>query len=595
MRLNDRGQALGGIGSGPVTVNGQTILIHGALLQGGGPASWLDRDTILVNSPTLGSWAVIAVPLAHPDDAVVIHPGGANKIVAGGGRYLLWIGPGVGVVGSLGDLPAAGVRGAGLDGTLGYCPNYALGTGLELAAPDGTALYVPGAIVLDDFALQVIGPGQAVWFGNGVVSVEGVAPPVLACPPQKIRRVVTGDGEIWWIYVSGDRGLAQRDGASDGYVLSTGGQFFNFDAIALAGEIHVAWAVQQGEGVGDYRGITIDRSQPRVPLNPPAPIVYPRYAFTHPVIVAPFEAQGSGLPSVYDFGAYYTETPPAIPPTQNRILLAHDGESDWSVPSGLRPYDCVLRECYRVPSETLDQSITRWHRQVGDTLAQWPHDVGVIPMFYDQQRWTVQQILDGLSGLSGVVNLSPRVKLIAPFAYNRANGIVKYPELQHSLADLVAERDRVGIASLTPIPGPVPPDPPKPDPHTWTGAHMDDGTLVAFIGPGGRFLGVENGKIVFNVTEDKTDPRTHFATRAVGDGTYRLEPPSTPGLRLSSDLTQFSGAIQTGLSLSGNDGNYEHFNYEKTVEGVEVFFVQYLTQGVIIGPYLPLTLAVVRV
>lgn len=264
-RLNAKGQALCGVGAGTVSVDGAAIGV-----QGGGPASWLDDQTILVNSPALGPWNVVSVPAAGGAPALVLE-GGANVLAAGGGRWLAWRASD-GLHGSLGNLPAAACRGAGLDGTLGFCPSYASGVGLVLAAPDGTQMSIPDAVVLDDYALQVIGPGQAVWFGNGAVHVVGVAPPQLAAPAQKIRRCVTGDGELWWVYVTGDRLVAQPQGGTAGYVLSTGGVAFDFDAVVVNGQIVVAWSVTQGEAPGDLRKVTVDRTKPRVPLAPPPPI-----------------------------------------------------------------------------------------------------------------------------------------------------------------------------------------------------------------------------------------------------------------------------------------------------------------------------------
>jgi hypothetical protein len=204
-------------------------------------------------------------------------------------------------------------------------------------------------------------------------------------------------------------------------VLNVTGTAFNHDAMEFNGEVWIAWSSTQGEAPGDLVKFALDRTSPRRPLVPQT--VWPVYSFTHPVNVHPFKAEGSGCADIFTIGTY-TEAvvPPLPPPSGTRVLLAHDGEQDWTIPVGLlRPFDIAMWELYLIPQETTLQSAQRWMRQAQWYLSQWSGDCGVIPMFYDQLRWTPQQILDGLAHLSDIVNLSPRIKEIAPFAYDRAN------------------------------------------------------------------------------------------------------------------------------------------------------------------------------
>src|SRR5512132_2591066 len=112
------------------------------------------------------------------------------------------------------------------------------------------------------------------------------------------------------------------------------------------------------------------------------------------------------------------------------------------------------------------ESRARWFRQSQQLGAQWPYDYGVVPMFYDQYRWTIAEMLEGLRPLSAVVNLSPHCKVIAPFSYNRLNGIIAYPELQAALTALL--KASAGVVPLIPVgttvedPSPPPPPPPPP-------------------------------------------------------------------------------------------------------------------------------------
>lgn len=219
---------------------------------------------------------------------------------------------------------------------------------------------------------------------------------------------------------------------------------------------------------------------------PPAPVTF---HFTHAVMVRPFKAEGSGLPDLFTLGTYSEDPSPSYPPNQ-RLLLGHDSLADWTLPPGLRPWDLLLLEYYRTPEETLEQSVNRWWAQTLGLLNDWPGDVGCIPMMYDPFRWSLEEILAGLRALDALVNLSPRIKVIAPFAYNRANGIVKYPELQQALHDMAAACP--GAPTLTPI-APVPPDhhPPPLEPPPFYPLHhprsVMDTKIVALRGPGGKF------------------------------------------------------------------------------------------------------------
>ena len=136
---------------------------------------------------------------------------------------------------------------------------------------------------------------------------------------------------------------------------------------------------------------TLDQLIAASPIPPPAPVAF---AFTHPVLVAPFKAEGSGAPDLFSLGLYTEDADPHddlldAAGRGERLFLGHDAPSDWTLPVGLRPWDIPLLECYRVPQETLPASVARWTRQLQQLVAQWPGVVGVIPMWYTQDRWTI--------------------------------------------------------------------------------------------------------------------------------------------------------------------------------------------------------------
>ena len=171
--------------------------------------------------------------------------------------------------------------------------------------------------------------------------------------------------------------------------------------------------------------------------------------FNHPVLILPFKdptgASGVAGIEANEIGRYTEEADPATAvffAGNRRVLAAHDSPAPWTIPLVLRPWDIPLVELYRLKTETLEQSVARWRGLVESMLLQWPWDCGVIPQFYCQggappnELWTVPEVLDGLNYLSPLVNLSPRIKIVAPFAWERLNGITAHPELRAAFESL---------------------------------------------------------------------------------------------------------------------------------------------------------------
>ena len=193
-------------------------------------------------------------------------------------------------------------------------------------------------------------------------------------------------------------------------------------------------------------------------------------AFDHPVLIAPFAAKGSGAPDITAIGFYSEAVDPAEVLTMaaaagTRLILVHDAATAWTVPAGLRPWDLPMLEIYRLADETLEASALRWHVQVVGLLAAWPGDVGLVPQFYGQggvgpnELWSVAEALAGLTYLSALVNLSPRIKVVAPFSYDRLNGITAHPELRAAFDALL--KATPGPPALLPIGRTPPPLPPQ--------------------------------------------------------------------------------------------------------------------------------------
>lgn len=218
------------------------------------------------------------------------------------------------------------------------------------------------------------------------------------------------------------------------------------------------------------------------PYVPPLPT----FTFQHPVLVAPFKdpAHTSGATmAAEDVGVFVEDSTPPTPVGQ-RVIWCHDGPEVPQLPP-LRPWDQVWVECYRQAGESLVASERRWQTAVQQVLAQCANDVGIIPMFYCQggappnELWTVAEVLAGLRTLSALVNSSSRIKVVAPFAWERANGITAHPELQQAWRQLLAAG---GQPTFIPIPSPAP--------FFLPGHRMSD-TKQGYLKFAGKFTGID--------------------------------------------------------------------------------------------------------
>lgn len=338
-----------------------------------------------------------------------------------------------------------------------------------------------------------------------------------------VAAFIGPDNRHWLVTVVNDYGVfIYPVGDTMGYRIND--ELLNPDVKMFGDKLRVVASHSNGE---PQFNTYIDFTASRVDLSKLAPpVTIANFKFTHPVLVRPFKAEGSGVPDLFTLGTYKEGGLPN-PMPEGRLLLGHDSGEDWVLPQGLRPYDIPLIEYYRDPKETLGQSIARWDRQTNQLLAQWRWDCGVIPMFYTQFRWTMQQIMDGLSALDSLVNKSGRLKVIAPFAYNRANGIRSFPELEAAFSNLVMAGQNAGEAPLLPVlvPKPEPPDPEPPKPESdyrhHKGVKMKE-AIGVLRGPSGRLARVDNPNtgpwagenagwrgLVFDGS-NKDDERYHF-------------------------------------------------------------------------------------
>lgn len=531
----------------------------------------------------------------------------ANTAYAGGGHVAAWLGSrgeDRGLYSTIGlRLKDAGLMGVGPDGALAYKPLYqSNGPTIVREVSGDEWTLTPGHAA----ALQLLGERRGIWMEGFAVRVAGLPTPAVYGAGGIWKAQAAFAGGQWWIcYYSSEKGIVLHPFASAARAFPILPVGDGWHAIAAVGPntIRIAISRTEGEGAGDIWGYDVDvetgaarplpfwpggaprvfRLTPIEEINPPAPTPIPTFHFTHPISVYPFKAAGSGRPDLFTLGTYTEAPAPPSPLPHGRLLLAHDGESDWTIPAGeLRSYDLVLWELYRVKGEPLAITFARWERQTRSYLTQWPQDCALIPMFYCQggappnELWTVGEVLEALERLDEIANLDRRIKIAAPFAYDRANGIVAHSELRQAFDNLVAAAAAAGESTLTPLPSDPPPiDPPKPPKPFHSHERkltMDiDGKIVRLRGAGGKAIapdapntgtwgGLNAGwRGVRYVGEG--DPAARLRAKKLPNGRYTFTNEQTGGV-VGADGTQYSGAIDK-QGYFKPDGNTDAGEYEQ--------------------------------
>src|SRR5258708_2674909 len=449
---------------------------------------------------------------------------------------------------------------------------------MYLRRAEGTApVWIPAGVVGDADSLQIIGSQRALWFDGQHAQSAGIPPIRPALPVSNPRRVEVG-GEVWLVYWSNGTGMiAQLDGATDGYILETRPICFHMDAGCPDGtqDLLVVWSAPRGGGPGALVRRVVARTQPRVALAPPQPAPVTIGRFDHPVLIAPFkdplgesdapaevvvnqtgqrtarpcivaedslaQPRSGPLLGIYSEAGFDVDVRYALALAaqfHTRLFLAHDSIRAWTLPPGLRAWDVPLLELYLAQGESLAVTLARHHQQAQALLAQWPHDCGLIPMFYCQggapphEVWPVGDVLALLARLSEIVNLSPRFKVVLPFAWRRDNGIDRHGELRATFQSLLEASP--GLPNLTPVGVPLsPPLPPAPKPsrfrhytHYVLGGPMqtERGGLVGVKGKFARgdqhAQGIFPGTFALVVDADASDGDAEFDLSARGDGMF---------------------------------------------------------------------------
>lgn len=602
MKLNRLGQDTGASPLGTM-LNGVLIDARAAT-----SACWLNDTTIAAQVNISGDdWEVLAFDVsdpAHPVARVLVNTP-ATEVRAGGDNWAIWLGvPNSSVLTNHGRLKV-GTRTADIsaEGVTAVCATQNL-VGIDLYNPDGSRMQStwPTTILRD---VSPEGLDVRVW-GRVLSWMDAQGLHALNLDSFTLYPLVARLEVINWamafLLSDGTLGLLERSSrltfrrsdTSEGWVISTG-KTFACDGMELGGALQAVWSATSGEVPSSRQAHTVVlSSDTMVELNTGADVIPPATfgPFNHSVSIAVFKdidappvsdaevvtnqsVQLTERPAwgVIDSLAgvrgplvgIYTEGDPATDTTMaeaelrgTRVARCHDGPTVPVVPQSLRPWDQPWLECYLVVGETVPQSQARWLDNLKALLAAWGGDVGLVPMFYcgggapPNELFPIADVMQGLTALTSLVNLSSRIKTIAPFERNRANGIIAHPELQQAYAALI---DAAGSKRPTYVPLP---EDPMPLPKRLALSSVPLGTVtpvnfneVATVNPqpdGQSFTLTwaptdANGKIPQN-------PTTVLSVQT--DGTLATRPAGTAGafevLRIVGQFIVFDANVTDGFS-----------------------------------------------
>lgn len=239
-RLNSRGQAVMGVGNGPLSVDG--YLLRG---DGGGPSVWLYPDTILHQINDQLWWMNIDSNNSGNLGHLINECASAET-----GYYLAW-GAGIGLVGAI-ESPKAGLsrvvtdgRGCACrDGSLVYTPNRQDDNGPTIVRRDSEEAQLPTR-----YGLHVLRWGNAVWNEtNGKLGFWGQ--PLAYLNGASYAKLEELHGELWITYFAANIGLISHKGIDPQqfYLISNSDHVYHHDVVVVDGKLVVAYSTTTGEG-----------------------------------------------------------------------------------------------------------------------------------------------------------------------------------------------------------------------------------------------------------------------------------------------------------------------------------------------------------
>lgn len=611
MRLNARGVAL--MGQGQTTVSVQKV----PKLPNAGIGGWIDDAHFVANAllpaepGRPAGWYVVQYDALLNRVSPLVR-GGANTLVAGGGRWLGWTPSGMfgTPVARPAEMRKADVRGAGLDGTLAWCRDQVSGIGLVLTAPDLSVVEVPSAVAFD---VHVLGPGMAVWFDGQTVYSVGIS--VRPALPSGKMRVAFVDNETWLVYWSEGIGLiAQLNGSADGYILETRPIAFNHDAVGVGSDLVVAWSTTQGEGPGDLIWQIVDRTLPRARLLPP--IVVPKigrpcwlgwFNFKQgdagpgnctlavrnivgdqgrPTIISDeTEEDVTGVHLGHFIGGGSVESIEVQAKQVKDRPIVYWDDNRWprypTLPKGA--WTCIRAYCPK------GRSLAVFEVDMREILRAAPGPLALVGQQYVQTP--VNTLVDDLPGLVPVLlRLArdfPAIQAVLLFSgYGRAGGLQDHPELVSIWSRVASETD---VPKVEPWPARVPAIDPPPAPerykklkHYRLGGNMTERGYL--VGAGKKYVkgdaskpGIFDGTFFAGAVNDGKEDSGEFEARQRSDGRFNLFHVQS-GMPLEMDATSFSAALDKQYYLKPGDGESAYSIFEGRVEdpgGVVMFYKKF--------------------
>lgn len=270
MRFNELGEAAGGVGDGICSVklntghvvivghrgpDGKLIVNEHGILQRGGGTSWVNNDVVIYQTYDYNDGhAILEQCNVRTLKKTRVSDRGANRIVAGGGRWAAWL-AGAGRVGDTafgvyGDFRSllGNIADASRDGTFAIVSNYQNDSGMALYAADGRITVLPEHVNARD--IHVSGPTSAIWVNEktGLFDTINQRVPLQACPGLGPKIVRMGD-EDWIVYWAVDLGgiITHPVDSLKGYIIVQSDRAYWHDAVPLNDRIRVGFSTGQAE------------------------------------------------------------------------------------------------------------------------------------------------------------------------------------------------------------------------------------------------------------------------------------------------------------------------------------------------------------
>lgn len=249
-RLNSLGDAVQGVGSGQISVNGAVPTSLAAALGAGW--DWLSDTTII--GPTnlgLGAGLNIYQVIVTPDTLSLVTAGGANNIQAGGDIWVKWLAGITTNVVAVPSLPSAGPGAVDFDGTWAVCTVYQTGSGITVYDPTGTVLQQINVSLLGTIKMRDGWLTYHTASGWPIVDATTGSPLTNYVQQTNVTGLIpvgTTNPSVVEYNATTAQWSVRLATSGTGLLLPVDGQMFGVDAIQLdADTIRMAWSTGAGE------------------------------------------------------------------------------------------------------------------------------------------------------------------------------------------------------------------------------------------------------------------------------------------------------------------------------------------------------------